>query len=125
MSRILVIDDSRTITELLWNCLSSEGFEVITAENGNEGIKAIEEYQPDLVVTDIIMPERNGIEVVMYLNLYYPDTRVIAMSSGGTISAQDHLINIEKLGADFALKKPFSSEELLSAISNVMTLVMA
>ena len=125
MNRVLVIDDSRTMTDMLWNCLSSEGFDVITAENGNQGIKAIEEYRPDLVLTDIIMPEKNGIEVAMYLRMNYPDIRVIAMTSGGTISAQDHLNNIMKLGADYMLKKPFKKDEVLHAISSAMDLVAA
>ena len=113
------------MTDMLWNCLSSEGFDVITAENGNQGIKAIEEYRPDLVLTDIIMPEKNGIEVAMYLRMNYPDIRVIAMTSGGTISAQDHLNNIMKLGADYMLKKPFKKDEVLHAISSAMDLVAA
>lgn len=125
MCKILVIDDSRIITDMLRNYLTNEGFEVITAEDGSEGIKAIDEYHPDLVITDIIMPKKNGIEVVMHLKFNRPSIRVIAMSSGGTISAKEHLSNVMRLGADFILKKPFSYEEIHLAITNVMKMVMA
>ena len=116
MSKILVIDDSRTMIEMLWSCLTKEGFQVLTAENGSEGIKAIEMYNPDIVITDIIMPVKSGVEVVMHLKFNHPATKVIAMSSGGVISARNHLSNIKKLGADSILSKPFNREEVLSAI---------
>ncbi len=114
MSKILVIDDSRSIINILDNYLSYEGYEVITAENGDKGIRLIEKYKPDLVVTDIIMPEKDGVEVTMYLKLYHPEIKVVAMSAGGTIHAEEHLLNIKKLGADYVLEKPFTKEEILA-----------
>ena len=123
MKRVLVIDDSITITGILRSYLADEGFDVITAGNGNEGIKMIEEYHPDLVITDIIMPERNGIEVVMHLKFHHPEIRIIAISSGGTITAREHLANIQKLGADYILEKPFTRDEILSAAKGVISLV--
>lgn len=117
MSKILVIDDSRSIIDILDNYLTFEGYEVLTAENGNRGIDLIKKHKPDLVVTDIIMPEKDGVEVAMYLKLYYPEIKVVAMSAGGAIFAEDHLSNIRKLGADYVLVKPFTKKEILSAVS--------
>lgn len=125
MYKILIIDDSKVLRDMLWDCLSGEGFKVITAADGNEGINLVGQFRPDLVITDIIMPEKDGIEVTMYLKQYHPDIRIIAMSSGGTISAQNHLSIISKLGADYVLVKPFNKEGILEAISSVRDLVYA
>ena len=101
--------------------LLKEGFNVLSAGNGNMGIKMIEQEHPDVVITDIIMPEKDGVEVALFLKMNYPDIKIIAMSSGGAISADEHLSYIYKLGADAVLPKPFTREEILGAVSGVFS----
>ena len=117
MQQILVIDDSNFITETLHHYLSFEGYEVLIATDGAQGIEMIDEYKPELVVTDVIMPIKNGVEVVLHLRSFHPEITIIAMSSGGTILAEDHLSKILILGADFVLNKPFTRRELLSTVA--------
>ena len=120
MSRILVIDDSRSVLEMVSEYLSSVGHEVLTAENGANGIHMIDKYKPSLVVTDIIMPEKDGVEVAMYLKLYHPGIKLVAMSAGGTIHADEHLAHIRQLGADQVLSKPFTKSEILSKVNETL-----
>ena len=120
MQRILVIDDSTFITEILHHYLTSEGYEVLTAEDGEQGIEIIEKYKPELVVTDVIMPVKNGVEVVLHVQLFHPEIKIIAMSSGGTIMAEDHLSRIIGLGADYVLNKPFTKREFLSTVTTAI-----
>jgi YesN/AraC family two-component response regulator len=89
---------------------------VCTADNGKSGIEMIDRYDPDLVITDIIMPEKDGVEVIMHIRQLYPDIRTIVMTSGGAIPAKDHLSMATKLGADFVMQKPVDPHKLLSTI---------
>lgn len=117
MFKVLVIDDSSVIVEYIRGNLEKAGYEVLTAENGKSGIEMIDRYDLDLVITDIIMPERDGVEVMMHIKRQYPELRTIVISSGGAISAKDHLSMASMLGADFVMQKPVDSHKLLSTIS--------
>jgi CheY-like chemotaxis protein len=116
MYRILVIDDSKAIAERLQNSLQQEGYEVNIASNGQNGLEIIRDYVPDLVITDILMPVMDGVEVVLYLKKNYPKIKVIAMTSGGYIKAGNHLQVIKQLGADYTLVKPFRDNYLKNII---------
>jgi len=118
MKRILVVDDEKLIREGIQEALSEEGYTVFAAANGNEAIKAMQVFIPDVIITDIIMPEADGIEVLMNAKKLQPKPRIIAISGGGRISANDHLATARKLGADYILTKPFSIETLLEAIES-------
>ncbi|MCI0504920.1 MAG: response regulator, partial [Gammaproteobacteria bacterium] len=86
MSRILVVDDEEHIANLIRDCLIAEGHEVITANNGLLAYHIIKKSDFDLLVTDIIMPEMDGLELIQKVKKIKPRTRIIAMSAGG-----DHL----------------------------------
>lgn len=97
--------------------LTQRGHEVVEAGNGAEGLALQREQPADLVLTDIIMPERDGIEALMELRRRQPAVPVIAMSGGGRVSATDYLVMAQKLGASATLAKPFSQDELFAAIT--------
>ena len=120
MASILIIEDDDQFRAMLLEMLKLAGYEVEEASNGKEGIKLYIENPKDLVVTDIIMPEQEGIETIIELRRSFPDVKIIAISGGGRITAKDHLQIAKDLGAIQTLPKPFGREKLLKAIREVL-----
>ncbi|NOY58004.1 MAG: response regulator [Calditrichaeota bacterium] len=116
MKKILVIDDEEMILDMLKQILEREGYEVLTASDGTEGMDAFQHRQIDLVITDIFMPRKEGISVVYDLREKYPETKIVAISGGGRLDSKDYLRYAEKLGADQTLAKPFSRSEILKVV---------
>ena len=116
MKRILIIDDDPSIRTVFMRYLVGHGYEVDVAGDGREGLMRIETSPPDLVVTDVMMPEKDGLEVVLELRRILPDVPVIAISGGMRIAPMDFLPMIKKFGARKVLYKPIDLEDLLSAI---------
>lgn len=122
MSRILVIDDDPNIRQMLHHMLEREGFEVATASNGNEALALFRSQPADLVITDIIMPEKEGIETIRELKSDFPDAKIIAISGGGRVGPSDYLKMAKLLGAQRTISKPFDRSEMLAAVKEVMGL---
>ena len=120
MARILLIDDDDSLRTMLRLTLVHFGHTVIEARNGKEGLDAFPQAAADLVITDIVMPEKEGIEVLMELRKKKPPVKIIAMSGGGRASATDYLRIATQLGAARALAKPFSHEALMAAINELL-----
>lgn len=124
MAKILVIDDDAMIRTTLSIALRQAGHEVLLAGNGHEAMSLMKgqgQNRPvELVVTDIIMPEADGVEVIMQCRKDYPLTPIIAMSGGGRIASMDFLDAAEKLGAAATLPKPFVPDILLLTIAHVL-----
>jgi CheY-like chemotaxis protein len=119
MRYILVIDDDAAVRRTVERILVSSGFTVTTASDGRQGLARCKERRPDLVIiTDILMPEMEGIETISRLRALYADLPILAMSGGWHDSKIDLLKIIAHLGATDILSKPFDSEELLRAIAN-------
>ncbi len=118
--KILVIDDEAVIRETITEMLQRAGYEVWAAADGGEDIKLFREKDVDLVITDIIMPEVEGIETIRTLLQDQPDIKIIAISGGGRISNDDLLQMAGHFGAKLTLKKPFEREELLTAVRTVL-----
>jgi YesN/AraC family two-component response regulator len=116
MAHILVIDDEAPIRLMLRILLESEWFTVSEACDGTEGIKCYRENAADLIITDIIMPEKEGIETIMTLRKENPSIKIIAMSGGGKNNADGYLKTAKLLGALETLKKPIRKDVLLSVI---------
>ncbi|MBN2684630.1 MAG: response regulator [Pontiellaceae bacterium] len=116
MSRILIIDDDPYIRTVFKRYLEGNGYEVEIAEDGNAGLKSVQRSVPDLVVTDVMMPEKDGLEVVLELRKTCPDVPVIAISGGMRIAPMDFLPMVKKFGAKRVLYKPVDLEELSEAI---------
>ena len=119
MYEILVVDDEPMIREGLKMALEFEGHKAMTACDGNEAKMLLNQKKPDLIITDIIMPESDGIEIICAVKERNPDIKILAISGGGRISAQDHLLIAKQLGATGILTKPFSTEELLCEIDKL------
>lgn len=119
MRSILVIDDNAQLRGLLGDALKKMGYEVTSAANGTEAFTAIGLNKFDVVITDLLMPERDGIEVIGELRLKQPETRIVAMSGGGRGSRDHYLQTAKGLGAHVVLGKPFSVSELAAALDAV------
>lgn len=116
MLRVLVIDDEAMVRKIVRKMLERSGHTVVEAENGKLGIEQLKTATFDLVVTDIIMPEMEGIETLINVKRQRPETQVIAMSGGGRTGNVDFLQTAQKLGAAAILHKPFTMASLASAV---------
>lgn len=122
MSRlVLVIDDSASVRLTVRRMLEAEQFNVITAANGREGVELFRARQPELVITDIIMPEQEGIETILQMRREQPDAKIIAISGGGRIGNTNFLSIARRVGADDTLAKPFKREQLLRVVRSVLS----
>ncbi len=121
MARILLIDDDSSVRDMLSLTLEHFGHTVIQARNGQEGLRLFPGSAVDLVITDIVMPEVEGIGVVMGLRKLQPDVKIIAISGGGrTVAAGHYLQMAKRLGAVAVLAKPFSNDELITVLAAVL-----
>ncbi|HEV8456172.1 MAG TPA: response regulator [Gemmatimonadales bacterium] len=118
--RILVVDDDEGTRRSLEILLTKEGYEVVQARNGSEALRAWRDHGGDLVIMDLLMPERGGIETIVELLAYNPAIRIIAMSGGGDTKRFDLLGDAGMLGAVATIKKPFSSAEMMAAVSRAL-----
>ena len=120
MARIIIIDDNVYILDMLKQTLEREGYEVVETSNGNEGIRLYRENPADLIITDIIMPKKEGLETIMELKRDFPDVKIIAISGGGRVSPEEYLSMAKKLGARYTFSKPFEREKLLAAVRELI-----
>ncbi len=116
MKRILVVDDEEQIRSMLAQMLEREGYEVQTAENGEEGMNLVSKYVFDLIITDMIMPVKDGLKFIMELTRDYPDQQILAISGGGAIKAERYLTMASYLGDIATLEKPFKRATLLEMV---------
>ncbi len=120
MARILLIEGDESVRTMLHVTLVHFGQTAIEASNGNEGLELFHRAGADLVITDIVMPEKEGLEVLIELRKEQPPLKVIAISGGGRMSAADYLQMATLLGAGKVLAKRFSSEGLIAAINELL-----
>ncbi len=121
MKQILVVDDEEQICSLLTQMLEHEGFDVDTAENGEQGLSLVSKKAYDLVITDMIMPVKDGLKLIMELIRDYPELRILAISGGGAIKAERYLTMAGYLGDEIAtLEKPFTLESLLARVNELL-----
>lgn len=120
MARILIIDDDSNLRRVMRKVLERAGHTVHEAENGLRGIEVVERELPDLVVTDLLMPEKEGIETIVELRERFPSIGIVAVSGAGGVGDRGPLIDAELFGADASLPKPFGIEDFLGAIESVL-----
>jgi len=120
MARILIIDDDDQVRTVLRRTLEAAGHEVDEAGNGVEGISKYERNPADLIITDIYMPEKEGLETIIELKRDHPDVRIIAISGGSRDMDLDFLPVAEKLGAEKTLSKPIDRTTLLSVVKELV-----
>jgi len=120
MKSILVVDDDKQIREMLREILEREGYKVEEAENGKEALAIQRERPSDLIITDLIMPEQDGVETIIELVQKDPSVKIIAISGGGRIGPRDYLEMANALGASRTFYKPFKRPEILAAVEELL-----
>ena len=121
MARILIIDDDADIRGLYTRILEQAGHLVIEASDGNIGIKLYRENLPDMIITDIIMREKEGLQTLMELRRDFPEVKIIAISGGGEVMAGSTCLHLAaRLGAKRTLSKPVAKTDVLQAIREVL-----
>ena len=120
MARILIIEDDEIVRGLIKRVLEKKDYEVLEAADGREGVQVYKEEPVDLIITDIIMPHKEGLETIRELIAENPDVKIIAISGGGRVSPYDYLEMAEKFGAVKTFEKPFEWDELIEAIEEIL-----
>ncbi len=120
MKKVLVIDDEDILRNMLVRMLEGGEFEVRSAENGTEGVAICRDWAPDVVLTDVFMPEQDGLETIRAVRKLRKDTKIIAMSGGGNMGEFDMLRIARMMGAIRTLTKPFTMAELNNTLDEVL-----
>ncbi len=120
MARILVIDDDQQVRGVLRRILERAGHKVFDVGNGEAGIKVHRDHPADLIITDIFMPEQDGIETIQHLRREFPQVKIIAISGGDRTRTVDLRKDAELLGASRTLRKPFELTELVKVVGELL-----
>lgn len=120
MKQILIIDDEPDIRIMLKKMIERAGYEVEIAENGQVGMDLFSAGSFDMVITDILMPEKEGLEIIRDMKQISPGMKIIAISGGGRISAATYLESAGIFGADMVFEKPFRQAEITGAIKSLL-----
>lgn len=121
MKKIVVIDDDIKCNQMICRILKNEGYDVSAAFNGAEGLKMFTKERPDLVITDLYMPEKDGLETIMELRRANEKIRILAISGGSlNINIEDMLSAAEDFGADAIMAKPFHLETFLHRVKGLL-----
>jgi CheY-like chemotaxis protein len=122
MPGILLVEDDRDLREMLKISLSKRGFIVLEAENGKDAIIRFKPAITDMVVTDLIMPDEDGLKVIIQFREKKPAIKIIAISGGGKAGPGSYLNLAKALGADAIFSKPFSLNDLISKIEDLLNI---
>jgi len=130
MPSVLVIDDEPDVRDSIRQVLTRVGFDVVTAENGEVGIEAFYGQPADVVIVDIIMPRRNGVEVIKKMRESHPGARILAITGGGnfgpfgykpgTVVTEAYLASATESGADAVMTKPFHRADLIALVRSLV-----
>jgi len=123
MKQILVIDDDENYRFFLKEALSKAGYQVTEAANGAIGLEVFKKQSFDLIITDIFMPEKEGLETILEFKTGLIDIKIIAISGGGLRGTDPNLVLgiAKEMGADRILNKPISVKNLLETVSEILT----
>jgi CheY-like chemotaxis protein len=120
MPHILIIDDDAAIRDVLFEMMQLEEFDATVAENGLKALKLLEQSPFDCIITDIVMPEKEGLETILYVRKTYPDIPIIAISGGARIKPESYLDIATRFGARYVFSKPFERKKLIAAIKSCL-----
>ena len=120
MSYILVIEDDESVSQMLRDVVQKEGHEVSVAPDGLVGLEVFQRRPADLIIVDILMPNKDGFEIIMELRKEYPDLKILAISGGGKYGTFKYLDYAKSFGAQRTLAKPFDIEILLETIRDLL-----
>jgi DNA-binding response OmpR family regulator len=116
MKRILVMDDDEIVSEMLVQLLTEAGYEAESAPDGDRGLKLLAAKPFDLIIADLIMPNKEGIETIREIRANDKKIPIISISGGGKISGEYYLQLAKSLGADYSVKKPLNPKEFLAVV---------
>jgi DNA-binding response OmpR family regulator len=116
LANLLVVDDDKAVRIMLRKMLETDSHDVVTAQNGIDALNCLRKQLPDIVILDIIMPEKEGFETIVEIRRDYPTLKIIAISGGGSIGATNYLKLAKTLGANLTIEKPIHMKELLAAV---------
>jgi len=114
---VLVIEDDTMIRRMLCAALHKMNFRTVEAPTGSSGLHAFKKTNPDLVITDLIMPDENGLQAILKIRAAKPDVKIIAISGGGRKGSEDILETARDLGARVTIKKPFTMTDIEKAVA--------
>lgn len=121
MANILVVEDDIRVSNLFQNSLTRAGHSVVLVPNGNDALRAFAQQPFDLIITDIFMPEKDGLEVIRELKRKHSAIKIVAISGGGgRMRAPIYLETARKLGADETLDKPFELKQLIATVNKLL-----
>ena len=120
MARILIVDDNEGVRVTLKFILESRGHAAVVAAGGMEALKIMEEKKPDIIITDMLMPEMDGAEFMMRVREKCSEIPIIAVSGGGNKINMEEALDIARMLADRVLRKPFTNEEVVEAIDGLL-----
>ena len=121
MADILIIDDDPAVRSTVRKVLERAGHTIREAEDGDVGLRLFREEAPDLVITDLFMPDKDGIETIQELREHAPEAKILAMSGGASVEPEGPLSDAEVFGADASLAKPFSLDELQGKVDALLS----
>lgn len=119
MNRILLVDDDHELRRALVDALANAGYPTTGAANGAEALRAFRREPSDVVITDLLMPERDGFETLLDLRAETPSPKVLVITGGGDVLAETYLRMARRMGATQVLAKPFSIRDLLAAVKDL------
>ncbi len=124
MANILVVDDEDNVRYVIKETLEQDEHAVLEASTGSEALKVFESSAVELVITDLVMPDKNGIDLILELKNRYPDVRILAISGGGGVNGRfDYIPIAELIGAKSVMRKPFNLRDLRGAVNNLLAAV--
>ena len=120
MTKILIIEDDDEVRNLVKRVLIKEGHEIFEAADGVLGVSVFRKTDPDIVISDIVMPNQDGFETIEEILTIEPNTKIIVISGGGTRSPERHFKHAKDIGAIKTLAKPFTPPDLVKVVEEVL-----
>lgn len=120
MAHILIVDDDINIRHLFRCLLEREGHVVCAADDGEIALRMLKRSIPDLLITDVLMPNKEGLELIQDVKSFCPTLKVIALSGGGVVDINDCLAFADGFGADKVFAKPIKPQELIMAVNALL-----
>jgi DNA-binding response OmpR family regulator len=118
--RILIVDDEQLVCNILTKILEKDGHQVVGVERGNTALETFRKNPFDLVITDLMLPDRGGLDVVWELHRDFPETRFIVTSGSGHLLEEDFITKAKDVGADEVLLKPFRPTQLIEKVHSIL-----
>ena len=119
-NKVLIVDDSLSVRVMLREILEMNGYDVLEASNGEEGMRTFKQHPIDLVITDIVMPDKEGLDVVRELKQISTHVKIIAISGGGLVSPENYLRLAKAFGAHETFIKPFHPDAILKSVQQLL-----